>query len=52
MSFVEVFPTEPVIATIGTAIRSRIARPITASAAKASSGTSVAVAPFARASSR
>ena len=52
MSFVEVFPTEPVIATTRAALRSRTARPSAASASNASSGTSVAAAPCARASSR
>ena len=52
MSFVEVFPTEPVIATTRALLRSRTARPSAAIAAKPSSGTSVAAAPWARASSR
>ena len=52
MSFVEVFPTEPVIATTRAAMRLRAARPIAAIAANASSGTSVAAAPRARAWSR
>ena len=52
MSFVEVFPTEPVIATTRASLRARTAPPIAASAAKSSSGTSVAAAPRARASSR
>ena len=52
MSFVEVFPTEPVIATTRALLFARTALPIAASAAKSSSGTSVAAAPRARASSR
>ena len=52
MSFVEVFPTEPVIATTRASLRARTALPSAASAAWASSGTSVAAAPRARASSR
>ena len=38
MSFVEVFPVEPVIATTRAELRPRIARPSAPSAAKASSG--------------
>ena len=52
MSFVDVFPTEPVIATTRAPLRARTALPIAAIAAKPSSGTSVAAAPRSRASSR
>ena len=52
MSFVDVFPVEPVIPTTRAELRSRTAPAIAARAAKASSGTSVAAAPGARASSR
>ena len=45
MSFVDVFPTEPVIATTRASLRARTAPPSAASAAWASSGTSVAAAP-------
>ena len=45
MSFVDVFPVEPVIATTVASLRSRTARPRAASAVKASSGTSAAAAP-------
>ena len=51
MSFVEVFPIDPVIATTRAELCSRTARPRRASAANASSGTSVATAPLATASS-
>ena len=49
MSFVDVFPIEPVIATKRAPLRSRTAPAIAASAAKGSSGTSVAAAPRANA---
>ena len=52
MSFVDVFPTEPVIATMRASLRARTALPSAASAACAWSGTSAAAAPRARASSR
>ena len=51
MSFVEVLPIEPVIATKRAPLRSRTAPASAASAAKASSGTSVAAAPRAKACS-
>ena len=49
MSFVDVLPVEPVIATTRAVLRSRTARPSAASAENASSGTSVAAAPPAKA---
>ena len=49
MSFVEVLPIEPVIATNRAPLRSRTRPASAASAAKASSGTSVAAAPRAKA---
>ncbi len=49
MSFVEVFPVEPVIATTRAELRSRTAPPSAASAANSSSGTSAAAAPRANA---
>src|SRR5438445_340842 len=51
MSFVDVFPIEPVMPTTRAELRSRTARPIRARAANASCGTSVAAAPRVRASS-
>ena len=50
MSFVVVLPYEPVMATTRAEERERTARPSAASAANASSGTSVAAAPRANAS--
>ena len=49
MSFVEVLPVEPVMATTRAELRARTALPSAASSAKASSGTSVAAAPRAKA---
>ena len=50
MSFVDVFPIEPVMPTTRARLRSRTSPPIRPSAANASSGTSVAAAPRASAS--
>ena len=49
MSFVEVLPVEPVMPTTRAELRARTAPPSAASAANASSGTSVAAAPRAKA---
>ena len=49
MSFVEVFPVEPVIATTRAELRPRISPPSAPSAANASSGASAAAAPRANA---
>jgi hypothetical protein len=52
MSFVEVLPVEPVMPTIFALDRSRTSDPSAANASNGCSGTRVAAAPLARASSR